>query len=152
MTKILVCFDGSKCSMDALDYAIEIAQKEHNPELIIIHVMQDLKLTSNQMYYLTFSKGKLVDEIVEKAKQESSQILEKINKKVDKYKEKFKIETKIFETGSSVVGGVIEYADKEEIDLIVIGTRGNTGFKKLLIGSTAQGVVTYAHCPVLVVK
>ena len=150
--KILVCVDGSKSSMDALDYAIEIAQKEHNPDLFIIHVMQDLNLTSNQIYYLTFSKGKLVDEILEKAEQESAKILEKIIKKVDKYKEKFKIETKIFKTGSSIVGGVIEYAEKEKIDLIVIGTRGNTGFKKLLIGSTAQGVVTYAHCPVLVVK
>ena len=67
--KILVCVDGSKNSMDALDYAVEITQKEHNPELVIIHVMQDLNLTSNQIYSLTFSKGKLVDEILEKAEQ-----------------------------------------------------------------------------------
>jgi nucleotide-binding universal stress UspA family protein len=33
-----------------------------------------------------------------------------------------------------------------------MGTKGRTGFKKLLIGSTAQEIVTYAHCPVLVVR
>jgi nucleotide-binding universal stress UspA family protein len=36
--------------------------------------------------------------------------------------------------------------------LIVVGSRGMTGFKKLLLGSVANGVVTYSRCPVLVVK
>jgi nucleotide-binding universal stress UspA family protein len=36
--------------------------------------------------------------------------------------------------------------------MIVIGSRGMTGFKKLWLGSVAGGVVTYSHCPVLVVK
>jgi nucleotide-binding universal stress UspA family protein len=47
---------------------------------------------------------------------------------------------------------LLEYAEKENIDLIVVGTRGRSGFKKLLLGSIASGVVTYSHCPVLVVK
>ena len=46
----------------------------------------------------------------------------------------------------------MEYAERNYIDLIVMGTRGKTGFKRLLLGSTASGVVTYAHCPVLIVK
>ncbi|MGZ5510685.1 MAG: universal stress protein, partial [Nitrososphaeraceae archaeon] len=33
----------------------------------------------------------------------------------------------------------------------IMGTRGRTGFKKLLLGSVASGVVTYSHCPVLVI-
>lgn len=47
---------------------------------------------------------------------------------------------------------LLEYAEQEKIDLIVVGTKGRSGFKKLLLGSVASGVVTYAHCPVIVVK
>ena len=46
----------------------------------------------------------------------------------------------------------VNYAEENNIELIVIGTRGLSGFKKLLVGSVATNVVTYAHCPVLVVK
>jgi nucleotide-binding universal stress UspA family protein len=47
---------------------------------------------------------------------------------------------------------ILEYAEEKQIDLIVMGTRGRTGFKKLLLGSTASSVVTYSHCTVMVVK
>jgi nucleotide-binding universal stress UspA family protein len=52
----------------------------------------------------------------------------------------------------STVGGIVAFAEKDNVDLIVIGTRGRSGFTKLLLGSVALGVVTYAHCPVKVVK
>ena len=53
----------------------------------------------------------------------------------------------------SIVGSsIVDYAERENVDLIVIGTRGRTGFKKMLLGSVASDVVTYAHCPVIVVK
>jgi len=51
-----------------------------------------------------------------------------------------------------VVKKIVEYAEKQDVDLIVIGTRGMSGIKRTLLGSTASGVVTYAQCPVLVVK
>ena len=51
-----------------------------------------------------------------------------------------------------IVKPIVNYAEEEEIDLIVVGTRGRTGIKKLLLGSIANGVVTYAHCAVIVVK
>ncbi|MGH9973311.1 MAG: universal stress protein, partial [Nitrososphaeraceae archaeon] len=47
---------------------------------------------------------------------------------------------------------ILKYAEDEEIDLIVVGTRGRTGITRVLLGSVASGVVTYAHCPVIVVK
>ncbi len=48
--------------------------------------------------------------------------------------------------------GIVDYAQEKNLELIVIGTRGRSGFKKMLLGSVASKVVTYAHCPVLVVK
>ena len=52
----------------------------------------------------------------------------------------------------NIAGGIVDYAEENDINLIVIGTRGRSGFKKLLLGSVASHVVTYAHCPILVVK
>jgi nucleotide-binding universal stress UspA family protein len=52
----------------------------------------------------------------------------------------------------SVEGTIVEYAERQGVDLIVIGTTGRSGFKKLLLGSVASGVVNYATCPVMVVK
>jgi nucleotide-binding universal stress UspA family protein len=43
-------------------------------------------------------------------------------------------------------------AEEENAKLIVVGTRGMTGFKKILIGSVALEVVTYGDCSVMVVK
>ena len=48
-------------------------------------------------------------------------------------------------------GAIVDYAEKENVDLIVVGTRGRTGFSKKLLGSVALGV-THAVCPVTVVK
>ena len=52
----------------------------------------------------------------------------------------------------SVVDGILSFADKENIDLIVIGSHGRSGLKKLVLGSVASGVATKAKCPVLITK
>jgi len=44
---------------------------------------------------------------------------------------------------ASAVGGIVSFAEIDNVDLIIIGTRGKTGFTKLLLGSVALGVVTY---------
>jgi nucleotide-binding universal stress UspA family protein len=61
------------------------------------------------------------------------------------------IETEII-SSKDISGGILDFAEENNIDLIVIGTRGRSGFKRLLLGSVASHVVTYAHCPVLVIK
>ena len=76
---------------------------------------------------------------------------------VDKVKKKakengVKVRTDVVLGISSVVKEIVEYAEKNKIDIIVIGSRGLSGIKKMLLGSVASGVVTYAHCPVLVTK
>lgn len=63
-----------------------------------------------------------------------------------------KIETEILMEGKSVVADIIEYSEKQSIDLIVIGTKGKTGLRRLILGSVSQGILAYAHCPVLLVR
>jgi nucleotide-binding universal stress UspA family protein len=57
----------------------------------------------------------------------------------------------IIRAQSSVVNEITEYADKKNIDLILIGIRSVSEFR-FMLGSTASGVVVNAPCPVLVVK
>ncbi|MGD1837480.1 MAG: universal stress protein [Nitrososphaeraceae archaeon] len=148
ISKILVGVDGSKCSMDALDYAIKIAKKEESVSIIALYVIPSNTIYSNPTFF--YAGMPLVHKnIIEGIKKDAQEWLNKIEKRNEN--DKISIQTKII-SGLSTVGELVEFADREDVDLIIVGTRGNTGFKKLLIGSTAQGVVTYAHCPVLVVK
>ena len=62
-----------------------------------------------------------------------------------------KTSTEILEAGS-VVEAIVTFAADKKISLIVIGSRGLTGFKKLLMGSVSAGVLSRAQCAVLVVR
>lgn len=53
---------------------------------------------------------------------------------------------------TSISGTIVIYAESENIDLIVIGSKGLFGIKNMLLGSVAQEVVSHSHCPVLVVR
>ena len=48
--------------------------------------------------------------------------------------------------------GIVQQAIKNEVDLIVVGSHGRTGLKKLLMGSVAERVIGGSPCPILVVK
>jgi nucleotide-binding universal stress UspA family protein len=61
-------------------------------------------------------------------------------------------QSETLESVSSVVEEITHCAETKSVDLIVIGTRGLGGFKRLLLGSVSSGVVTHAHCNVLVVR
>jgi nucleotide-binding universal stress UspA family protein len=52
----------------------------------------------------------------------------------------------------SVARTILEYAETNKIDLVVVTTRGLGGFKKLLLGNVASRLVNYSHCSVLVIK
>lgn len=52
----------------------------------------------------------------------------------------------------SAYSEITRYAEEQGIDIILVGTKGRTGLKRLLLGSVASGVVTYAPCSVMVVR
>ena len=66
--------------------------------------------------------------------------------------EGIKFKSDIVNNSSSVAGAIVSYAEGKNVDLIVVGTRGKSGIKNMLLGSVAASVVNYAHCPVMVVK
>ena len=149
-SKILVPIDGSEPSFHAAHIASNIANK-FNSEIIVLYVV--VAPSKSEYANLTgLVTPKQIDMIIENAKKQARDWFNRIEDMIKEKNPNIKVSTKVILTGVAVYGEVIQYADQENIDLIVIGTRGRSGIKKLLLGSTASGVVTLTNCPVLVTK
>ena len=149
ITKILVAIDGSNISLNAATTAIQLAEK-HGAELVILHVI-DSRIRYESIGDDVFprflgSLKQVVDIAMEKGQKLVDEVKQNANGK------SINIKTEVVLGVGSVVKEIVEYAEKHKIDLIVVGTRGMSGIKKVLLGSTASGVVTYSHCPVMIIK
>ena len=79
-------------------------------------------------------------------------LTEKIHEQDSSNKENsLRIRTEII-ASVRIADAIISYAKDKHIDLIIIGIRGMSKLKSMLVGSVAYDVVRYAHCPVLSVK
>ena len=87
---------------------------------------------------------------MKKSKQDAKKWFDEIEEK--EASQGVNVRTEVVASPTSAVQAIVEYAEKNKIDLIVTGTRGRSGFRKLLLGSVASGVITYASCPVMVVR
>lgn len=145
--RILVAIDGSKASSYAAEHAINLAQR-YKASLIILHVLHLKTLRQISSSFITAPTFGL--EEARELKARAKKWTENINKKA--IIKGLVSKTKVIEEATSIVGSIVESAKEEGADLIVLGTTGKTGFRRLLLGSVAQGVLTYAHCPVLAVR
>ena len=149
-SKILIPVDGSINSMKAIDYAVDLADK-YKSELLALHVLysQSGFAFHKETVAGTITSSSLSDLNLE-AKQEAEKWFEEINKRAEE--RNVQIKTEVVFTVISIVEGILTYAEKENINLIIIGSKGKSGWKKLIVGSVASGISTYAHCPILIVK
>ncbi len=141
--RILVAVDGSENATRAVKVASTVA-KDNNAKLTILHV-----ITIPAVVYsgdVAFPLNKIEVE----ARRQGEKYVESAESTA--WQAGVKAETEIIESIDSPVRGITDYSEKNMIDLIVVGTRGLGGFKRLLLGSVASGVVHYAHCSVLVVR
>jgi nucleotide-binding universal stress UspA family protein len=148
-SKILVAIDGSEISMKAAVYTIDIVKKNKSQliALTVLDISTPRRISSSFITAPTYGLKEL-----EEKRKEAQQWLDKFEKLAAK-ENNVKFKSEIIEDPISRVGSsIVTYAERENVDLIVIGSRGRTGFKKMLLGSVASDVVTYAHCPVMVVK
>lgn len=142
LNKILVAVDGSENAARAAEVAAAIASNA-NAELTILYVI-DIPVVPTGETYIPF------DKIEDKAREEAGKFIPKLESVAKEIGVKTRIE--IVDSFGSVVRAITDYADREKIDLLVVGTRGLGGFKRLVLGSVASGLVQYAHCSVLVVR
>lgn len=141
--KILVPLDFSKYSLETLNFALSL--REHfDPSYHLLYVVVD-----GEIEYFSSLAGVPREEQRRKMGEARNQ-LEQEAARIREAAPGTRIETVVL--AGIPYKEICRYADKESMDLIVIGTHGRTGLSHLLIGSTTERVVQQASCPVLSVK
>ena len=141
--RILVAIDGSEHSINALEKAIQIAEK-YDGKITLLHAYTPSLVALPKEYVLIETTPERVDLSGEigasiladaKAKAETAGV---------------QVET-LLKLGQPVEM-IIEASDNGRFDLIVMGARGLGPIKEMLLGSVSHGVASHARCPVLIVK
>lgn len=141
--KILIPLDFSKYSLETLNYALQL-REFFVPRFYLVYVLVD-----GDLEYFTQLSATPRDEQVRKM-EEAHQQLEIEAQRIRVQYPDVPIETLVL--CGIPYKEICRYADREGMDLIVIGTHGRTGLSHLLIGSTTERVVQQASCPVLSIK
>jgi nucleotide-binding universal stress UspA family protein len=128
--------DGSKYSEAATDKAINFA-KSYGGELMVLSVVE---VTEE---FLARAPG-MVEDMVKKAKG----FVEDVRKKAEEYN----IKTIPFVREGEAYRVITNLARENKADIIVMGSHGRTGLRRLLMGSVTAKVIGHSPCPVLVVK
>lgn len=134
--KILVPVDFSQESIKAVDEALTMADSSNN--VLLLHVAPDLDVTTPGVMWETMSEVS-----------QRQHVLQTFASTFDDAKYKgVQFHAAVGDAGRKI----IELAEQENVDLIVMPSHGRTGFKRLLIGSVAERVLRLAHLPVLVLR
>ena len=147
--KILVPVDGSETSFKAANYAIHFA-KLVNAELIPVNIVEDVKQGGAIGLQAKYGNVSIV-KAFKKARKLSA---EGWLKKIENSAEKLGVQAKsviLDAEGKNEKKMVTEYAVKNNIDIIIIGSKGGSRFRTLWIGGFANSVLHHSTVPVLVV-
>ncbi len=147
---VLAAIDGSEKSLEAADQAASIA-KDNAALLIIANVLKTEPWFYGKRPYEWGSPDE-INKAYAKQKEEIQKILDTVKEKAEKMDVRARSEIILSPQTTSAAAAIVRYAEDEKVDLVVVGTRGRSGLTRMLLGSVASGVVTYAHCSVLVVK
>lgn len=141
MKRILVPVDFSSYSIEALKVAAQIARK-NNYQIILLHLLE-LPHQAND----AFGNGNSIPEIV----YFKNKAIEKLEELMDS---DFLKGIEVFESieFKKVDEGVIDASTKNNVDLIIMGSHGTSGFKEALVGSNTEKIVRFSNIPVLVIK
>lgn len=141
--KILLPTDFSKLSKVAVHYAAELALKI-NVEIVLLNVVF---INTPPRAQAALKTHQIIDAMVENARQDFEHLIIEIKEAVgDKINISYKIQA-----GYPVENIVETFVKHNNIDLIIMGTKGAGGLKKVLIGSNAAAVISYSSIPVITV-
>jgi nucleotide-binding universal stress UspA family protein len=138
--KVLVPTDFSEISAQAFPYAEEIA-KQFAAEIHLVHVLEkDPPIPLIRTFDMT------TESVIKKLEDDTRNLL-------NQFKSKFSNDVNVKEVllKGNDFEEIVDYSNKNGIDLIVIATHGRTGLLHTLLGSVAEKVIRYSKVPVLVI-
>jgi len=139
--KILVPIDFSDCSMKSLEYAKTLARQFGSKLVLLNSVALQYFITSDE--YARYDLPLLMQQAEKASRKQMRDLIEK----TDWNGIEVESSLQIGHAGQQICARALEHG----ADVIVTSTHGTTGFKHILVGSTAEYVVRHASCPVLVV-
>lgn len=144
LRKILVATDFGEASDVALAYGRELAMK-FGSQLYVLNAVDDLfaRIVGTDQYSVAFPQLQQDIEIAART-QMAALLREQIPSDVTA--------TGLTVTSAAPARAIIEHAESEKIDLIIMGTHGRGVVAHLVMGSVAERVVRLAPCPVLTVR
>lgn len=146
MKKILLATDGSESSLKAARIAGELASLQQDAQVIVLYVAH-----VPRAYYATDEFGNKVTPEVPMdvlIRRTGEPILRKTVSALGLPESQVVTEVQVGEPAEEIV----DYARLEEVDLIVMGSRGLSPIKELLLGSVSDKVLRTAPCPVLIAR
>ncbi len=145
--KILLAIDKSGYKDKATAYAFTLA-KSLGAEVTALHVIGRSSLGATRDL-LGYYRGGQLKAYQDALKKDAEKLLGKVVELGKK--EGLTVHAEVI-VGSPVKKAIIDYAKKQQTDLIVIGSKGMSGVEKFVLGGVAYAVVSYAHCPVLAIR
>jgi len=142
--RILVAVDGSAASLLGLDEAIKVA-KSTGGRLMLVHVVDELVMTPDYVPAVYY------EPIMLAVRESASKVLERTMAVVRRAD--LPCEQKLVETiGGRAADEIVKQAKEWPADLIVMGTHGRRGLKRLAMGSDAEQVLRLSTVPVLLIR
>lgn len=142
LKQLLVATDFSAPSAVALDYGREFA-RSYGGTLHVLHVVLNVMVHYSPEVGMT---SPLLQEDLEK---DANRQLDALITQDDRRTLKV---VPVVESSPNVAEGIVDYARRHAIDLIIVGSHGRSALKQFLMGSAAERVVRTAPCPVLAVR
>ena len=142
-SRILLSTDFSECSREAAKFAGIIA-KNFDSEIYLVHVLSDFRSEYASLLEETLP-------LPEPLEEEERRAVANLREEAERLREEGLNVEEIMLFGTPYIE-ILKFAEKREVDLIIMGTRGLSGLKELLLGSTALKVVRNSHIPVITVR
>lgn len=162
VTRILVPYDGSKPSENALTKALLLAENlSENSEITILHVIQKIELPPmieaprfrSKITGEEVTLERLMNEICQQMKDTALKILDDKKHELSRIHSKGRIKLKTKVVIGQPTDEIVRYARESSADMIIIGSLGRSGLAKLkILGSVSRGVSERAPCPVMITR